>query len=142
MALMAELRGGLEAIYGRRLKDVCLYGSYARGDPDPESDVDVLIVLDRINHYSAEIERTSHLGADLSLKYGVSISKVFISESKWLHGDAPFLANVREEAISMLKQRTEKLPEGVLRPIRSVKRLLEAGEKEYRKQRSRKPVVG
>jgi len=132
MALMAGLKAGLEATYGRRLKDVWLYGSYARGEPDPESDVDVLVVLDRIGRYADEIERTSRLGADLSLKYGVSISKVFMSESKWLRGDTRFLANVREEAISVLKQPKKKLPKKVLRPIRSIERLIEAGEARYR----------
>lgn len=98
--LMGELKAGLLAIYGDRLKGVYLYGSYARGDADRESDLDVLVVLDRIDRYTAEIERTSRLGADLSLKYGVSISKVYKRERDWLEHESPFLANVREEAIA------------------------------------------
>lgn len=98
--LMKELRGGLQTIYGDRLKGVYLYGSYARGEADPESDLDVLVVLDRIDSYSAEVDRTGELGATLSLKYSVSISKVYVSESAWLHGDTSFLSNVREEALA------------------------------------------
>ena len=98
--LMGELKVGLEAIYGARLKGVYLYGSYAREEGDPESDLDVLVVLDRIAHYADEVDRTGQLGAELSLKYGVSISKVYLSESSWLRGDTPFLANVREEALA------------------------------------------
>jgi type I restriction enzyme S subunit len=98
-ALMGELKVGLVPIYGERLKGVYLYGSYARGEADEESDVDVLVVLDDFEQYGREIDRTGQLGADLSLKYGVSISKVFIRERDWLRGESPFLANVREEAI-------------------------------------------
>jgi type I restriction enzyme S subunit len=98
-ALMEELKIGLVPLYGERLKGVYLYGSYARGEADEESDVDVLVVLDGFEQYGREIDRTGQLGADLSLKYGVSISKVFIRERDWLRGESPFLANVREEAI-------------------------------------------
>lgn len=98
--LLRELKSGLTALYGDRLKGVYLYGSYARDEADAESDVDILVVLDRIDHYAGEIRRTGHLGATLSLKYGVSLSHVYLSEEQWRHGDTGFLANVRDEAIA------------------------------------------
>lgn len=98
-SLRAELKAGLTQIYGDRLKGVYLYGSYARGEADAESDLDVLVVLDDFEHYGREVDRTGKLGADLSLKYGLSISQVFMRERDWLHGETPFLANVREEAV-------------------------------------------
>ena len=98
--LLRELRMGLEASYGDRLRGVYLYGSYARDDEDDESDVDVLIVLDQCDHYGAEVDRTGGLVSDLSLKYGVSISRVFVSQRDWLGRDRPFFTNARQEAIS------------------------------------------
>ena len=56
--LLDELKAALHHLYGPRLRGVYLFGSYARGDQDSESDVDVLIVLDRFEHYGAEIDRT------------------------------------------------------------------------------------
>lgn len=97
--LLSEFKTGLCEIYGERLKGVYLYGSYARGEADSESDLDVLVVLEDFDNYGAEVDRTSQLGASLSLEYGVSMSEVFLRESEWLRGDTPFLLNVREEAI-------------------------------------------
>ncbi len=99
--LLQELKSGLTSLYTGRLKGVYLYGSYARGEEDQESDVDVLVVLDDIQHYAGEVDRTGHLSADLSLKYSRSISVVFMREIDWLHSETPFLANVHEEAVSV-----------------------------------------
>lgn len=98
--LLIELKAGLQKIYGLSLKGLYLYGSYARGGQNWESDVDVLIVLDDFKSYCAEIDRTGQLGSELSLKYGVALSKVFMRESEWLHKQTPFLLNVREETVA------------------------------------------
>ena len=42
---------------------------------------------------------TSTLTAALSLRYGISVSKVFFQARDWLTQQTPFLANVREGAI-------------------------------------------
>ena len=97
--LLAELKSRLMILYGARLKGLGLYGSYARGEQQSESDVDVLIIVDRVDRYGLEIERTSELISELSLKYHRSISRLFVTEDDWKHRDTPFLANAREEAI-------------------------------------------
>ncbi len=96
---LGELQDGLRRIYGGRLKGVYVFGSHARGEATPDSDLDVLIVLDSVDAYSAEIKRTSHLIAQLCLDSGLGLSRVFLSESDWLSGQTPFLLNVREEAV-------------------------------------------
>lgn len=97
--LLAEMRAGLEVEYGDRLRGLYLYGSYARGDQDKESDVDVLIVLDEIQGYGSEVDRAAQLTSDLSLRYDISISPVFVTAKNWLQADSCFLANVRPEAV-------------------------------------------
>lgn len=98
--LMKEMKEGLRDLYGARLRGVFLFGSYARGEEDAESDVDVLAVLDRIDRYAAEVDRASALASALSLQHGVSISTVFVAEEAWRGGDTPFLENVRREAVA------------------------------------------
>lgn len=96
--LLTKLRHGLEQLYGERLAGVYLFGSFARGEATPESDVDILIVLDEVTDYGQEIEHTGHLISGLSLDYDVSISRVFVSSSAWRHRDSPFLASLRHQA--------------------------------------------
>jgi len=97
--ILTCFKEGLSRIYGERLKGVYLFGSYARGDADEESDIDVLIVLDRIDNYSKEIDRTSELVASLSLECDRSISRVFVTEQRWRDDQTMFFLNVREEAV-------------------------------------------
>lgn len=97
--ILRELKRGLQLIYGERLRGVYLFGSYSRGEADQESDFDVLVVLQDFTRYALEVDRTAELAADLSLKYSVTVSLVFFREHEWLHGDTPFLSNVRDEAV-------------------------------------------
>jgi predicted nucleotidyltransferase len=97
--LLVELRKGLSSLYGERLRAVILFGSYARGDYDEGSDLDVLVVLDDYHSYWEELVRSAKLASDLSLKYGVTISRTIMTEEKWKMGDLPLLRNVRREGI-------------------------------------------
>ena len=97
--LLKELKEGLVQIYGQRLGGLYLYGSYARGEARPDSDVDVMIMLDDYESYGREIDRTGELTSRLSLDYGVSISRVIVTEKQWKAGDTPLLRNVRADGV-------------------------------------------
>ena len=99
-ALARRLAEGLQELYGERLRGVYLYGSYARGTADGESDLDILIVLEDFERYGDELERTSELVGRLSLEHGVAVSRVFVREREWRQAATTFLVNVRDEALS------------------------------------------
>jgi len=43
--ILREFRKAVAKLYGRRLKNVILYGSWARGEATEDSDIDLLVVL-------------------------------------------------------------------------------------------------
>ena len=94
--ILSELKAGFQLTYGQQLRGVCLFGSYARGEADQKSDCDILVVLSDFQRYAQEVDRTSQLAADLSLKYG-SLSVWYSCANA--NGCSSFLSNVRDEAV-------------------------------------------
>lgn len=100
-AVLSELQMRLTSLYGDRLKQLLLYGSTARGEAEPGSDLDVLVVLQGPVDAGQEIARTGSIVAALSLTYDVVIACVFMDQERFLHRQGPFLRNVRREGIPL-----------------------------------------
>lgn len=100
-AILAQLRHYLEGLYGDRLFQILLYGSQARGDAKPDSDIDVLIVLHEPVDFWNELQHTSEIVADLSLQNNVVISRVFVSAEQFQQENNGFFRNVRREGIAI-----------------------------------------
>lgn len=98
--VLTVLRHALGELYGDRLCGLYLFGSYARGEATPESDVDILVVLGSIADYGRERDRISFLTAPLALETELGISTVLMSEADWRGADGPFYLNVREDAVA------------------------------------------
>jgi uncharacterized protein len=98
-AILADLRRQFEALYGERLVQMVLFGSHARGDAEPGSDIDVLIVLRGPVNPGEEITRTGEVTALLSLQYDSVISRIFISVDQFIGEQSPLLLNVRREGV-------------------------------------------
>lgn len=86
--------------YGNRLRGMYLFGSYSRNEAGPESDVDVLVVLDDFTRYGEEVDATAQIVGDLSLEHTISINIVFVRQADWQKNETPFLKNVHEEAVA------------------------------------------
>jgi predicted nucleotidyltransferase len=99
--ILAELRRRFEALYGERLVQMILFGSQARGDAEPGSDIDVLVVLKDPVHPGEEIHRTIDIVAALALQHNEVISCVFMGEDRFTHRQGPLLRNVRREGIAI-----------------------------------------
>jgi uncharacterized protein len=56
-ALLAELKRRLERRFGERFVALYLFGSRARGDHEPDSDVDVAVILDQKLPDSFDVSR-------------------------------------------------------------------------------------
>lgn len=97
--ILREFRSGLERLYGPRLANVVLFGSRARGEARPDSDIDLLVVLQGPLNPHEEICRISTFQAALCLEHDVVISCVFFSEEDFSSEQSPLLLNVRREGV-------------------------------------------
>jgi uncharacterized protein len=97
--ILSALQNRLTELYGDRLVQLILYGSQARGDSGPGSDLDVLVVLAGQVDAGLEIARTGEIVADLSLSHDVVIACVFMDKERFVQRQGPFLRNVRREGV-------------------------------------------
>lgn len=97
--ILNEFRTEVEKLYDKRLKNIILYGSWARGDATEESDIDLLIVLQGKVIPGKEIDRMIDIITEVNLKYGVLLSVYPISEENYLKVNSPLLINVRREGV-------------------------------------------
>jgi uncharacterized protein len=96
-AILDELRRRLEVLHGELLVQMILFGSQARGDAEPDWEVDILVVLKDPVDRGEEINRTIDLTVDLSIQHDEVISCVFIGEDRFAHRHGPLLRNIRRE---------------------------------------------
>lgn len=97
--ILNNLKQELTNLYGDRLKNLTLFGSQARGDAEPGSDIDVLVVLKSPVNPGEEIKRTGKAIADLSLEYDVVISCLFMDETHYQTRNGSLLRNIRKEGV-------------------------------------------
>jgi len=98
VSLLQRLRQELAKVYGSRLKDVVLFGSWARGEADWESDVDVAVVLDDFVLAGEELDRIAEVITELSLAYDTLIAVVPIRLAEWQEASSPLVNNIKREA--------------------------------------------
>ncbi|MBC6476437.1 MAG: nucleotidyltransferase domain-containing protein [Hormoscilla sp. GM7CHS1pb] len=99
--IIAQLRQALERMYGEQLVKIMLFGSQARGDARPDSDIDILIVLNQPFNYGDENERISFPVAEICLEYNVIISFVLATMEQFQYQNSGFFRNVRREGIAV-----------------------------------------
>jgi predicted nucleotidyltransferase len=92
---------GLKKIYNPKLDQVILYGSQSRGDAEPDSDIDILIVLRQDFSYSQESHKISQLIARLCLEHDTLISCALASRRQLEDYNNSFFRNVRREGIRL-----------------------------------------
>jgi predicted nucleotidyltransferase len=92
----------IKKIYGEHLRKVILYGSYARGDFDEDSDIDIMILLDMSDmDLKAYSQQLSYMTYDYNMDNDIDIKPIAKSEiffNKWVD-NYPFYNNVNKEGI-------------------------------------------
>lgn len=87
---------------GSRLKRVILYGSYARGDYNNSSDIDILVLTDyEPEEFYAVLKKISNITYDIELKYDVILTPLINNLYNFNNSleSIPFYTNIQKEGV-------------------------------------------
>jgi len=102
--VLSQYTKELQKIYDIHLKSIILYGSYARGDFMPDSDIDIMILVDlsdiEIKKYS---EKLSRLTFDINLDNDLLLMPIVknIDHFQYWVKTYPFYSNVKKEGVPL-----------------------------------------
>ncbi len=91
----------LEGYYGARLKGLILYGSLARDQAVPGSDIDLLVLLSRPFEYFDELRRIIDLLYPVQLESNRLISAKPAPLDEFEHGQVQLYRNAKREGMSV-----------------------------------------
>ena len=100
--IVEELQEAVSAMFPHGQMETILFGSYARGNADEGSDIDVLFLVNASR--KTIMERNWELGelaAELLMKYGVLVSPI-LKNREYFYSNAevlPFFRNVDREGV-------------------------------------------
>ncbi|MDQ3587502.1 MAG: UPF0158 family protein [Actinomycetota bacterium] len=97
--LARDVAADLAQLYGERLRAVLLFGSWAREEAHPESDIDLLVVLDQVHSRRAERRLMSELLWRHSFDNDTVVTALPVSEHQYRAADLPLLVRVRAEGV-------------------------------------------
>ena len=96
---LSRCRALLAQHYGPRLKKVILFGSAARGEATPESDIDLLVVLEGPVDVVAETLRLVDLLYPLQFESEHYISAKAAAEDEYEAGRLQLYRNIQREGV-------------------------------------------
>ena len=88
-------------ILGKRIKKIILYGSYARGDYNNSSDIDILVSTDyKQTQFYAALKKLSSMTYDIELDYNVILVPLINNINNYNDeiDEIPFYMNIQKEA--------------------------------------------
>lgn len=100
--ILKEMLVAYQAVYGEALVEILLYGSYARGDFEEDSDVDIVAIVkgSRI-HLQEQLKKIWEVSSDLEIDYETIISPTVIPHDEFekYKNDIPYYRNIRNEGV-------------------------------------------
>ena len=100
--LIEQYIEAVKKIYGSHVRQIILYGSYARGDFRSDLDVDIMILLDLSDlELKAYGQQLSYMTYDFNLDNNLDIKPIAKSEAhfkKWI-SNYPFYSNIHKEGV-------------------------------------------
>ena len=79
--VLDDYRSALTGRFGARVRRVCLYGSWARGEATESSDVDVAVVIDGLS--PTEWQDAIRIAAEIESSVGLCFSPFVVSSERF-----------------------------------------------------------
>ncbi|MCX6579549.1 MAG: nucleotidyltransferase domain-containing protein [Candidatus Aminicenantes bacterium] len=102
--ILEDIRAEITASLGAVVKEIILYGSYARNEQTEFSDIDIAVLIDgERGNINAIRDKLADIKVDLSLKYDVVISIIVKKYRQYVTRKefVPFYAVIEREGISL-----------------------------------------
>ena len=99
-----EVTQEVQSILGDKLHKIILYGSYARGDYNSESDVDIMVLADIIDDEKRLFQKAiDKIASNVSLDNDITVSILLRDMSLFnlRTGFVPFYRNVLTEGVEL-----------------------------------------
>lgn len=96
-SILKEFREKTVKLYGQRLKNIILYGSYARGQATEDSDIDLAVILEGEVDPCREIDTMIDLITDINLDFETLLSVIPLAVTDFKQLNSPLLLNLRKE---------------------------------------------
>ena len=110
LGVLLDVKEEALKLFGDKLRELILYGSYAREEQDPESDIDIMILVDEdealLREYGDEI---AGIMTNLSLKYDtfVSLAEEMYSRYTEYLDVLPYFRNIYNEGVEIYGKKKE-----------------------------------
>lgn len=103
--ILEEIARAYRAVYGTDIVKIILYGSYARGDYQKDSDIDIVAIVngDREKLQQA-LKSVWDISSDLELEYDTIVSPTVIpfAEYEKYKNDLPYYRNIESEGVEII----------------------------------------
>lgn len=99
--LLPKIKQEIAKLYGDRLVDVILYGSFARGKATEDSDIDIAVVLKGDVEKFKEISRIGEVIYEIGLEFDELISVTPLSEQSFQNKVWPLYYYIRKEGVPL-----------------------------------------
>ena len=100
--IVRQLCSSLKPLFPQDSMEAILFGSYARGEADADSDIDVMVLVDSSRQdISQKTWEISSVAADLLLSLGVMVSPV-VENRRYFQDNVellPFYQNIAREGV-------------------------------------------
>lgn len=109
LGILADVKEEVIKLFGEKLRQLILFGSYARDESDPESDIDIMILADESEEeLRSNRPLVADIMAELSMKHEILISITQVPYRRYSEylDVLPFYRNVYNEGVEIYGKKT------------------------------------